>query len=317
MNGGYIFKTESNFSKEFQNLKLELDKPFNLKEKIVNIDIDKCYANGDGLKQSTLGKSTKFYIYLFEKDGKPARVNPESVIVNIQGKEKISHDIKVRSLGCYRVKYKPIQLGDLKISIDIGNAKLPGSPFTVGSESTNIIELKYNQAFDQNGLFYFLGSQQKKKPYDNPMILRLVNVESSSMSSFSSKIFSIVDKDPCNFYTEDNDKNPYVIISIVESGFTFLPNYYCLRNGSGFCESALRNWKIEGSNDRKQWYLIKQHFDDKKIELKKSSTAGWKLDALEYYTFFKLSITGPDASGENNLAFGGIEMYGNLKKSKF
>lgn len=317
MNGGYIFKTETSFSKDLQSLKLDLEKPFALKEKIVNVDIDKSYVNGDGIKHCTLGKVSKFLIYLVEKDGKPARVNPDSIVVNIQGKEKISYNLKVRSIGCYRIKYKPTSIGDLKITIEIGNAKLTGSPFTVGSESSNVIELKHTSDFDTNGLFYYLGTQQKKKAHDNPMILRLCSVETSSISNFSSKVFSLVDKDPCNFYTQENDPNPSITISIAESGFTFLPTYYCLRNGTGFSESALRNWKFEGSNDKKIWYLIKQHFDDKKIEPKKSSVAGWKVDALEYYLYFKISITGPDAEGEKNLSIGGIEMYGMLKKSKF
>jgi hypothetical protein len=147
------------------------------------------------------------------------------------------------------------------------------------------------------------------------MFFGMCEVTCSSISNFSSKIFTIVDREVSNYYSAESDKEPWVQISIAESNHSFLPNYYCLRNGSGLAECALRNWKLEGSNTKNgPWYLIKQHFDDKSITAKKNSSAGWKLDPLEFYTNFKITITGPNADEESILSLGGVEFYGSLKK---
>jgi hypothetical protein len=290
------------------------EKHFVLKERVVNVDIEKSSINGDGLKIAALNKEAKFVLNLCDRDGKPARVNPENIFVNIIGKEKISAIVKVVRVGQYRVKYKPTYCGEAKISVEVGTLKVPGSPFTLQIENSNTIELKHTGDFDNNGLFSYLGGLGKKK-YENPMFFGMCEVTCSSISNFSSKIFTIVDREVSNYYSAESDKEPWVQISIAESNHSFLPNYYCLRNGSGLAECALRNWKLEGSNTKNgPWYLIKQHFDDKSITAKKNSSAGWKLDPLEFYTNFKITITGPNADEESILSLGGVEFYGSLKK---
>jgi len=94
------------------------------------------------------------------------------------------------------------------------------------------------------------------------------------------------------------------------------PKKYTLRHGYTSQGHAMRNWDLLGSEDGKQWDLIKRHVDDMTMgdQKKLQETASWDLsDVKSFYSYFKIKITGNSSSGTDYLMMGGCEIYGTLK----
>ena len=73
----------------------------------------------------------------------------------------------------------------------------------------------------------------------------------------------------------------------------------------------LKFWEFQGSNDGENWKCLKKHSDDSSLKgISKSFT--WQLsdDVDEYYSFFRIWVTGATDYGNWNLTCSGMELYG-------
>jgi len=88
------------------------------------------------------------------------------------------------------------------------------------------------------------------------------------------------------------------------------PTYYTLRDSNSGGGYQLRNWAFEGSNDASSWKSIREHVADNMI-LSQGMSGRWPLECEESYRYFRLRVTGNDASGTYYFLFcSGIEIYG-------
>jgi hypothetical protein len=112
-------------------------------------------------------------------------------------------------------------------------------------------------------------------------------------------------------------------------GRSLVLTHYALRHG--YCEefymptNFLRNWQLQGSNDRKQWEVLRAHTDDESLRETEFAVAHWEVDGItKSYRSFRIFMTGLD-SGDfegqpgdspwvhgNFLACAGIELFGFL-----
>jgi hypothetical protein len=77
---------------------------------------------------------------------------------------------------------------------------------------------------------------------------------------------------------------------------------------------ALRNWRLEGSNDGHNWVILRTHTDDPALN-GKGSTATWPIERPETkgaFSLFRLYQTGVNSNAHHYLACSGWEMYGKL-----
>eukprot|EP00871_Galdieria_phlegrea_P005073 jgi/Galph1/5567/GphlegSOOS_G4257.1 len=75
----------------------------------------------------------------------------------------------------------------------------------------------------------------------------------------------------------------------------------------------LRNWKLQGSKDGRQWTLLKEHRNDQSLHLPLQH-ATWKIENLysqKFFRYFRVVSSRPN----NKLTLGSIEFYGRLRNT--
>jgi len=78
----------------------------------------------------------------------------------------------------------------------------------------------------------------------------------------------------------------------------------------------LRNWSLQGSNDGKNWTLLKKHVNDNTLN-SNFGTASWPVkEATRNFRHFRVLQTGHNSSGNNFLSLSGFELYGELYEAK-
>ena len=92
-----------------------------------------------------------------------------------------------------------------------------------------------------------------------------------------------------------------------------------LRDGKKKGESALGKWRLEGSNDGKNWEKFETVYNMKsphcKCEESLFRTGLWSLGGeIEPFRFFRIFQTGVKSSGGYGMYLSGIELYGILLK---
>lgn len=81
----------------------------------------------------------------------------------------------------------------------------------------------------------------------------------------------------------------------------------------------LRNWKLEGSLDGKNWICLKEHINDSSLN-SPLSTESWKISPPQkeneklFFKYFRIFQTGKNGSGHHHLMMNGFEIYGDLRK---
>ena len=77
------------------------------------------------------------------------------------------------------------------------------------------------------------------------------------------------------------------------------PTHYKLRHYASYDREALRNWRLEGSNDKKNWTILKNHVNDESIK-EKGQCCTWKVDNTsgkkDGSSKFRILITGQNSS---------------------
>lgn len=103
--------------------------------------------------------------------------------------------------------------------------------------------------FDDNGLFYWIGTNAKTSyEWVNPASVGLVVVTSSDGRNLPyGRLEDILSRDPSalNCHTNDDKRAWYSI----DLGLWFLPSAYTLRHARGYGRSAIRNWMLQVSCD--------------------------------------------------------------------
>ena len=95
-----------------------------------------------------------------------------------------------------------------------------------------------------------------------------------------------------------------------------------LRDGKRNGESALMNWRLEGSNDGKNWDIFETVINMKDPQCKcvdKSlfHTSLWSLRGeIKPFRFFRIFQTGVNSSRKYGIYLSGVELYGILLKAE-
>ena len=92
-------------------------------------------------------------------------------------------------------------------------------------------------------------------------------------------------------------------------------NKYTLRHFKSQASNHLRNWVFQGSNNGYNWITLREHKNDLSLKgISKSVT--FSIDKCdEYYSWFRILMTGPIDNNLWNLACSGNELYGDAQTS--
>lgn len=183
-------------------------------------------------------------------------------------------------------------------------------------ESWAKIELNHTKDFDENGLFYWIGTNGKTvNEWVNPASVGLVVVTCSEGRSLPyGRLEDILSRESSavNCHTNDDRKAWFA----VDLGVYIIPSSYTLRHARGYGRSALRNWMFQVSKDGVTWTTLFAHSDDTSLN-EPGSTATWPLtppaEERQGWRHIKIQQTGKNASGQTHyLSLSGLEIYGTV-----
>lgn len=166
---------------------------------------------------------------------------------------------------------------------------------------------------DANGLFYYLGTNGKRTPWQNAADMGLVRCSSTQLafSPPSESLSYLVGRDTVRLCTVPK---PDMWMCVDLKDKYFAPTHYTLRHYISWDTEALRNWRFEGSVDGNVWETLKVHVDDKSLN-KKGATHTWTIQQppTRFYREFRIFQFGVNSNGNHYLCCSGMELYGILQ----
>uniref|UniRef100_A0A1I8FBX4 E3 ubiquitin-protein ligase n=1 Tax=Macrostomum lignano TaxID=282301 RepID=A0A1I8FBX4_9PLAT len=194
-----------------------------------------------------------------------------------------------------------------------------------GPPPDGAVQLTYAYDFDENGLFYWLGTNAGSQPsWVNPVQAGVV-----VMTTWNGKDLSYEIMLPLNCHTAD-DATGCGSRLMLELTSCLAPTPYGMPAGSP--RSALRNWVLEASHDATNWIVIRPLRDPGStctwpIELAdlRSATAAHDLETDDGaaaagcsrgWRYFQIRVTGKNASNQMHvLSCSGLELYGRVTRA--
>lgn len=156
------------------------------------------------------------------------------------------------------------------------------------------MEFVYQQDLDANGILYWLGTQRWTKPWQNPADLGVVQVTSVplAVAPKSEPASAIVGRSLCRCVTLPNRESWFIIDFLT---VWVRPTAYTLRHYDSFDTEALRDWKLQGSNDGRKWTKLLSHKKDEALD-RKGASKTWAIPKpKKAYKMFRILQTGKNS----------------------
>lgn len=195
----------------------------------------------------------------------------------------------------------------------------------------------YSFDFDENGVFYYLGTEGGRKIWQNPHTISQIQAFASSIGFGS--VHDLVGRKCVNLRTLNE---PFSFFGVdLGEGRKLLPTCYTIMNRNSSTH-VLMNWHFEGSNDKLNWTILdrrvylpdqldsgsgqQDYLDDEIVEAlcQKQATNTWGVDQNIYndiddegFRFFRIIQISPNSSGSDNLALSCLEIYGKVVSGRF
>lgn len=193
------------------------------------------------------------------------------------------------------------------------------------SIANNGLSFNYEYDFDENGLFYYLGTLGKTTTYRNPYEIDQVKVFASSIVKGS--LADFVGRNSVNLRTL-NEENSFIGIDLGKERL-LVPSCYSFKNRNSSSHVMLC-WQLEASNDKISFDILdrrifsianntKKHQSiEKERNLLKQPgcTSTWNLNKKirekypDGFRYFLLKQIDKNSSGGYNMAISGFELYG-------
>ncbi|KAJ4454387.1 putative E3 ubiquitin-protein ligase HECTD1 [Paratrimastix pyriformis] len=176
----------------------------------------------------------------------------------------------------------------------------------------------YNHNMDEQGLFYYIGTQGHTQPFRNPAKAGLITVSrSTDYYDDNSKASDLTGRQPCASFTADQPNSWWKIDLGAERLFT--PTRYTLRHSNlpAHVACRLQSWHLEGSVDGVRWRTLDEYANEPNaIPARPDAMATFAVAPERAFParHFRVLMTGPSPSGYNYLMLSGLEMYGTLRQ---
>ncbi|KAJ4457802.1 hypothetical protein PAPYR_6617 [Paratrimastix pyriformis] len=176
----------------------------------------------------------------------------------------------------------------------------------------------YDHDMDEQGLFYYIGTQGRTQPWQNPAEAGLVTVTRSSESN--GKASDAVGRQACEQSYSQNQPNSWYQVDLGASRL-FTPTRYTIRHNShpNLLGHRLQSWRLEGSLDGASWRTLDEHTNEPNaIPARVDAMATFAVAPAQAFParHFRVLMTSPSPNGVNFLMLAGLEMYGTLRDSQ-
>lgn len=169
-------------------------------------------------------------------------------------------------------------------------------------------QLNYVSSGDENGVFYYLGSNKKTTTHSNPIDNAIIEGIASSIFTSNTAVRNLADRNQTTNCLSNNLPNSYVGVNL--KNYNLLINGYALQ-GNANEQQFIRNWKLQASNDGTTWTDIDSQANNTTI-----SGYNWLYIPIANqtirYRYFRVYQTGLNSNNMDFLCIPELELYGNL-----
>lgn len=207
---------------------------------------------------------------------------------------------------------------------NIHNLTQPKNIYDPTPIKSSTISFIYEYDFDQNGVFYYMGTKGHFRPFINPHTAEYIKVFSSSLGK--GQLSDLVNRELVNLRTL-NEPQSYFGVDLGKDR-RLIPSCYTIMNRAS-PSHVLLNWEFEASNDGVTYEVldtrifltndlkINQELEKERNQLKEPGcTSTWGIDPHfknkfpSGFRYFIIKNIGRNSSGGFNLAISGLEIYG-------
>ena len=75
----------------------------------------------------------------------------------------------------------------------------------------------------------------------------------------------------------------------------------------------IRSWKVEGSNNKKDWRIIDEHRNNGILD-EETNCCMWHCYSGGFFQYFKITQTDLNKDNDNYFLLGGIELFGTVQR---
>jgi len=223
-------------------------------------------------------------------------VTPARLLTAEQELQLYTHIGKVSGKRATEVKDEPKKGAKKEHPRVAGFISVSRKPFGILRSATSRFE-------DNTGIFWFIGTDEGKRGYVNPIESEVA----CRMSTLVGSLPSLADRN----YTSTPVENTYGSDAAPWIEFEFRrwkvrPTSYFLAQEQ---DHYLRNWRMEGSDDGSSWTTLREHVSDSTIHTS-NRWAFFDLKADKFYRRLKLQMTGPSHNGSTNMDVTEMEFFG-------
>lgn len=171
-------------------------------------------------------------------------------------------------------------------------------------------EFKYSFDFDENGVFFALGTDEHTQRWRNPGVIGKVLPFASSVAC--GNVEDLVGRGLNGFRTK-NENNSYVGVDLGD-GKGLKVTAYTLKNGTS-ASATMLCWIFQGSNNGTDWVVLDRRVHNTSEDVRylsgKGHTSTWGVAACEKpYRIFRVVQTEKNLSGSFVLSISCFELYG-------
>eukprot|EP00756_Hemistasia_phaeocysticola_P003315 Hpha_TRINITY_DN12182_c0_g1::TRINITY_DN12182_c0_g1_i1::g.81988::m.81988 len=120
------------------------------------------------------------------------------------------------------------------------------------------IPFVHESPFDENGIFYYMGTLGKEKPYKNPSTKRKL-VKAEKRPDWGSPAGRWVGR-TCHYNRTDNVVEPFFQVDLRVA--TMMPTHYSMCFGRDVFDYLLKSWVLKGSMDGEEWDDLDRRTDN-------------------------------------------------------
>ena len=166
---------------------------------------------------------------------------------------------------------------------------------------------------ENKGLFHLLGTD-KTGAWRNPAATGLVRLGTSGVGN--GQLNNVLERTACNFETRESMQGAWVTVDLGTS-FRMEVEAYTMRHGRFDDNYAPRNWRLEASNNGRQWIVLREHVQDMSLD-QGFGFATWATDSETAaglsFRHFRIVTTGGNSTAESDLrlSLASLEFYGKL-----
>lgn len=218
----------------------------------------------------------------------------------------LQYDVDVSGLNSKRLSFR------IKAVDSMGNESFLSAALDIIIPDILAHKLQFEYEFDENGLFYHIGTEGHTKPYQNPHNSGQVVAALSNIGGFlSSHPHKFVGRHPDGFNFTNDQEGSWMGVDIGPKR-RLIPNHYCLMTDQ--CPRKLRTWELQAmvGGENGEWITLRKHENDDSLTEEPHSVAHWPLQLKDEtpFRYFRIVQTGPNSTNSFQLACGGIELYG-------